>query len=706
MNPVPASEYHTYHMPAGQAGRIIMDIRELTELLAESSECYNQAKWIPWWDATGEGGDDFDEYTVFSKQTVEDANACVAACAKAELLAPAGQLGLTLFHLLVWHNFYDAVEQAFLDGKADADAANLADCKGQGLTPFLLSCAQGNLAMARLLLAHGADGSLCDKRGMNAYHFLAYPGFESLAMDSSCLGKGAEQRGEIARLLTCDINRRNADGLTPLELLLSHEYSSGYTWPLAEIFLEKGAKTDYVDGDGNTLLMLARRNGHITAALQLMKRCPELLDVANKNGVTPLRHAADFRNEAMYFALQEHGAKPDPEASLELYPLSQLAGNSFSDISDDNRDALSMAMYLTSKLMARMDPDDDDEIGEITELLHNALNADREGRLLDMCKDMKIDFTAPIYYSGEMLCLRDECLSSAYGVSVLKKLAAFGVDMDRAVIKGRTPANIIASLRKREYKKDEAFFQEAASFFSLESMEQADNNGRAAVHLAAEMGHEGMLRAMIEKGVNVNLTQDAPGDAGATALHCACTRGLTDVVRLLIAAGADDTLANLNGETPAHYAVLPKSLGGGFTAEKTAGLLKELKSIDIPREDGRTPVMLLKDFGPDNMLLSLFLERGADVNHADQNGVTLLMLHTDKDTAKILLGAGADINMADSEGNTALHYALECCSEGDARYLVKKGADYNRLNSRGVTPAQLAAENGMDTVLELMTDIR
>lgn len=683
-----------------------MDIKKLTELLVESSEIYSQAKAVPWWEVDLEDGSIYFENTIFSKDTVEEVNACAAECAKEELLSPVGNAGLTLFHLLVWHNFLDAVEQMFRDGKADAEAVNLTDHKGHGLTPFLLACSRGNLAMVRLLLAHGADDSLCDKRGMNAYHFLAYPGFELLSMDSSCLEKSVEQRGEIARLLTCDIEQKNADGLTPLEHLLSNDYSSGYTWPLTEIFLDKGAKTGYVDENGNTLLMLARRNGHITAALQLMKRHPELLDVANKNGVTPLRHAADFKNRAMYFALLEHGATPDPEASLELFPLSQIASNIFCDVSGDNRDALSMAMYLTAKLISGMDPDDEDEMGEITELLHNALIADKEGNLLDMCRDMEIDFTAPIYYGGEMLCLRDECLSSAYGISVLKKLAALGVDMDRAVIKGRTPANIVASLNKRSYEKDEAFFGEAALLFSRESMEQTDNNGRAAIHFAAEGGHAGMVKVMIEKGVNINLTQDAPGDAGTTALHCACSHGHEDVVRLLIAAGADDTLANLNGETPAHYAVLPKSFGRCLTTEQTAGLLRELKSINIPREDGRTPLMLLKDFGPDNQLLSLFLEKGADINHADQNGVTLLMLHTDKDTAKELLKAGADINMADSEGNTALHYALECLSEGDARYLIKKGADYNRLNNQGVTPAQLAAENGLDAVLELMTDIR
>lgn len=686
-----------------------MDIKELTELLVESSEQYNQAKYIPWWETDQEDANNFDEYQIIPESVISFVNTYVSECGKEELFTPVCRGGFTLFHLLVWHNFYDAVESLFRGGRADADAANLADHGGNGLTPFLLACARGNLAMAKLLLERGADSSLCDKRGMNAYHFLGYPGLEVLAEDPSCLERSVEQRAEIARLLTCDINQKNAEGLTPLEHLLSHDYNSGYTWPLAEIFLEKGAKIDYVDEDGNTLLMLARRNGHITAALQLMKRCPESLNAANKNGVTPLRHAADFRDEAMYFALLEHGAKPEPGVSLELFPLSQITSNVFCDVSDENRDALSMAMYLTEKLIAKMDPDDDDEIGELTELLHNALISDREGKLLDLCRDAGIDFTLPFYYNGEMLCLRDECLSAAYGISVLKKLEALGIDMNRAIIKGRTPANIIASSkksRKRGAEGDDPFFGEAAGFFSRESMEQTDNNGRAAVHLAAENGHTAMLQVMIEKGVDINLTQDAPADAGATALHLACAGGYEDVVRLLIAAGADDTIANLNGETPAHYAVMQRGLGAGRKPEQTAGLLRELKNIDIPREDGRTPLMLLNSFGPDNELLSLFLKKGADVNHADQNGVTLLMLHTDKDIARELLQAGADINLADCGGNTALHYALEYGTEGDARYLIRKGADYNRLNNQGVTPAQMAAEKGLDIVLELMTDIR
>lgn len=326
--------------------------------------------------------------------------------------------------------------------------------------------------------------------------------------------------------------------------------------------------------------------------------------------------------------------------------------------------------------------------------------------MLEVCKDAGLDFTIPIHYHGEVLCLRDKCLRSSYGIGVIRKLIELGVDMDKAVIRGQTPAGIIASEEKQRNPKDELFFEEAARLFSRESMEQINNNGEAAVHLAAKNGHTGMLQVMIEKGVDINLTQDAPGEAGTTALHCACAQGHGDVARLLISAGADDTLKNLKGETPAHFAVMKKKFGKELDSEQRAGLLKELKNLDLPREDGRTPLLLLQDLWNAKELLAILLERGVDVNHVDNNGMTALMLNTDKDMAKELLRAGADINLADHQGNTALHYVLKQGSVENARYLIKKGADYNRANNQGVTPVQIAVEKGYDTVLELMTDIQ
>ena len=52
-----------------------------------------------------------------------------------------------------------------------------------------------------------------------------------------------------------------------------------------------------------------------------------------------------------------------------------------------------------------------------------------------------------------------------------------------------------------------------------------------------------------------------------------------------------------------------------------------------------------------------------------------------------------------------MHYALLDGSEEAARYLIKKGADCNRANNQGETPAQIAAEKGYEAVLELMVNL-
>lgn len=674
-----------------------MSIQELTDLLASSSEDFNQSSFIPWW------VEDYEKFTyryhIMDDATVREANACLAECGKEDLLAPAGKLGLTLFHLLVWHNFYDAAQKMLCDGRIEGTEADTPDQGGHGITPLMLACARGNLAMVRLLLEHGAKDSLCDARGMNPYHFLAYPRFEELDNDSEVLERSVEQRGEIARLLTCDINQKNASGLTPLEQLLSTTYSSSYTWPLTEIFLEKGASADYVDEEGNTLLMMARRNGHDTAALQLMKHCPGLLNVPNGAGVTPIRHAVNFCNQAMYLALLDHGAEPVPDNDFELFPLSQITCNAFGY--PDNKDSLSIGLYMAEKLIRQTDPDDDDEVSELKSVLASALRSDEKARVLGIFKDAGFDFTSPFYCYGDPTCLRDECLNTGQGINVIRKLIALGVDMDLAVACGRTPANILAS-GDRHGTEDELFLQDAAELLSRESMEQTNDGGQNAVHLAARNGHTLMLKVMIEKGADLNLTEDAPAEAGLTPLHEACAKGHADAVKLLMASGADDTMKNLKGETPAHLAVTKDRWGRAPETEQTAEILKALKNLDLPRDDGRTPLMLLQD----KALLPLFLEKGADVNHRDDTGMTpLILLHRDKDMAKILLEAGADINLTDNEGNTALHHALMDDAEAVARYLIKKGADYRRPNNQGETPAQLAVEHCCESVLQLMTDL-
>ena len=255
-------------------------------------------------------------------------------------------------------------------------------------------------------------------------------------------------------------------------------------------------------------------------------------------------------------------------------------------------------------------------------------------------------------------------------------------------------------------------FQDAARLLSKDSMEELNNQGIAAIHLAAQNGHKGMLKVMIEKGVDVNLMEDAPAESGTTPLHVACKYGQWEIVKLLMAAGADDTLKNAKGETPAHCAcaLANRILGDDLTSQQRLNVLNELKNLDLPGENGMTPLMQIQllNHSTAKELLPMLIKRGVDVNRTDNNGMTALMYaadHSNKDTIKVLIQAGADINQTDNEGNAALYYSLDSGDAGLARYLIKKGANYNQPNNQGKTPVQIAVEKGFDTVLELMTDI-
>lgn len=688
-----------------------MDVKELTNLLTTSATMANQRNFIPWWE------DDFENciyrYDIFRKDMVAEAENCVAQCPKETLLASAGicgDYGLTLLHLLVWHNFYDAVKSALDDGRVSGEDVNLTDEKGFGLTPLLLACCRGNLDMVSLLLEHGADVSLSDRRGMNAFHFLAYPRVEGLV--NTRTDKTAVQRGAIARLLTCDINQKDQDGFTPLVRLLISS-ASGYTWPLTEVFLDKGAGVDYMDENGNSLLMLAMKNNHVTATLRLMQRHKELVCKANAEGVTPIQYAGKWRNDGFCLALADCGAAPADTIPMDMANLSRITSNAFCTPSRDDMDGISLALYLTERLIAGVDPDDDDEVGYVMGIFHNALMSDPQFRVLDMCRNAGLEFTVPVHFHGSITCLRDECLGVGYGTAVIRKLLDMGVDMDAGVVKGRTPACMIASKEggRGMFQKSDDYFREAAELLSVESMEQLNEDGMAAVHMAAKNGHIGMLAAMIEKGVDVNLLEDSPARPGTTPLHEACTYGHADAVKLLMDAGADDTIRNSAGETPAHCAVQSRRFGRDLTNEEREKVLKQLKNLDIPGENGRTPLMLtqLLNLTAPKDLFPVFREKGVDINRTDNWGMTALMIHAGnhcyKDVVKMLMQAGADIHIADNAGNTVLYYALKYGDAGTARYLIKKGADYNRPNNQGETPVQIAVEKGMDTVLELMTDI-
>ena len=196
------------------------------------------------------------------------------------------------------------------------------------------------------------------------------------------------------------------------------------------------------------------------------------------------------------------------------------------------------------------------------------------------------------------------------------------------------------------------------------------NDKSTPLIVAAQVGAKQAVTLLTEKGADVN----ARMTGGFTALHLAAQQGQTEVVKILIAAGADKTLLSEpkgSGLQPIHLA----ALGGHATA--MSSLYKAGVSIDALTGDKKTPLMIALSAQQDKMA-NLIVNTGANLNAADSQGLTALMLLASYegtlDLAKKMIDKGAKLEI-ESKGNaTALDYAKSKQRDDLIKLFESKGA--------------------------------
>jgi ankyrin repeat protein len=70
----------------------------------------------------------------------------------------------------------------------------------------------------------------------------------------------------------------------------------------------------------------------------------------------------------------------------------------------------------------------------------------------------------------------------------------------------------------------------------------------------------------------------------------------------------------------------------------------------------------------------------------------------------LLIEAGADINKADDDGVTPLYIAAELGQEAIVRALIEAGADVNKATDNGWTPLSIAAQEGHTAIVQILND--
>jgi ankyrin repeat protein len=138
--------------------------------------------------------------------------------------------------------------------------------------------------------------------------------------------------------------------------------------------------------------------------------------------------------------------------------------------------------------------------------------------------------------------------------------------------------------------------------------------------LAACKGHAGVMQALLTHGCgDLNARSRTRGQ---TAVLCACMGGHTDVVVLLLGAGADAALPGTNGLTPLMYAA-----EGGHV--------------------GVVQALVTHGCGDLNACVEGF----------GLTALTMACMNGHGEVVGLLLGAGADWSIANGDGFTPLHIA-------------------------------------------------
>lgn len=161
------------------------------------------------------------------------------------------------------------------------------------------------------------------------------------------------------------------------------------------------------------------------------------------------------------------------------------------------------------------------------------------------------------------------------------------------------------------------------------------------------------------------------------ALLAAVKSGDTEEEIRLIDAGANPAVAENERKRVAEI------------AERKAEAKRKAKAAaEAEKRKATTGCSLCEPAGDgDIALINRYLDLGANVNAADEDGDTALMF-ANAEIAGMLIAAGANVNAADNNGNTALMGA-----EADKTYiLLAANADVNAVNNDGWTALSYAVQ--------------
>ena len=259
-----------------------------------------------------------------------------------------------------------------------------------------------------------------------------------------------------------------------------------------------------------------------------------------------------------------------------------------------------------------------------------------------------------------------------------------------------------------------------------------DDEGKTPLYMLAYYGGSvEVAKLLIDRGANVNHVYND----FASVLLVAIERGLNEIVKLLLANGADIEQArkfSMNNRSLLQIAInldnaemfklllgkesditLKKALFK--TIEQSRYKMVEIlinKGVNINDydDDGLKPLYYAVKFN-DLKIAQLLIDNGSEISNIRegietrrQSLLVVAIKYNNLDFAKLSLENGADLNEGEYFGETALHTSIISNSLNISKLLIAKGADINKPDFNYQTPLFVASRYKRNDILRMLID--